>query len=234
MKFNSKSYFQSFLKRNLTKENAQEIYEIFTSLENGEEILFRNCCKILGIKKDEFLDGFRGLEEMQYAEDDTCTGFVQIAAGEKYGVIEYEFPDEPSYGAIKEVRFDKNNPELIEFNQKLFQSTIHDIVNNFKEADYSDSDILRIVEEIGAFNDKNRRCLYEHTAYSLVEVETEMEKYNLQGMLDENGKPTDVFIDNFNLYFNSLGEYKQKALLALAGVAKGIVSNVELAGHDCL
>ncbi|MCL1842411.1 MAG: hypothetical protein FWF79_01215 [Defluviitaleaceae bacterium] len=79
------------------------------------------------------------------------------------------------------------------------------------------------------------RCLYDHTARHLVEIAHEMDKFNLHDSLDEQGEPTDAFIDNFKLYYDSLGDYKQtEALLALAGVAKGIVEIVELAGHDCL
>jgi len=151
MKLNSKEYFKNFLKSYLTMDNAQIIYEMFCVLESGEEILFRNCCKNLGIGRDKFLENYRGLEEMKYAEDDTCTGFTQIAVAEKYGKIEYEYPDEPSYGTIKELILDIDNPEFIEFNKKLFHSAVCDIVDSFKESDYSDSQILGVVERIDVF-----------------------------------------------------------------------------------
>ena len=235
MKLNIRKYFKDFLKSELTKNNAEEIYQVFWTLEEGESILFRNCCKILGIEKEKFLENFRGLEEMQYAEDEGCEGFTQIAVAEKFGTIEYEFPDEPSYGSIKEITLDYDNPEVVEFNHQLFSSAAHDIVDGFKESEYSKNDILYIVGRIGVFKDKQIRCLYDHTARHLVEIEMEMDKFNLQASLNEHDKPSEAFRDNFNRYYNSLGEYKQpEALIALVGVAKGIVEIVEQAGHDCL
>ena len=235
MKFNSKQYFKNFIKNNLTKFNAMDIYEVFWTLEDGEEILFRNCCKLLGIKREEFIRNFRGIEEMQYAEDETCVGFTTIAVAEKFGKTEYEYPDEPSYGSIRDITFDHDNQELIEFNQKLFSMAAYDIVDSFEESDYSEDAILNVVGRIGVFKDKQNRCLYDHTARQLVEIELEMDKFNLHDSLNVHGKPTEAFMDNFKLYYDSLVGYKQpEALLALAGVAKGIVEIVELAGHDCL
>jgi len=235
MKFNSKKYFKNFLQSELNKNNAQEIYEIFYTLEVGEKILFRNCCKLLNVDREKFFDNFVGMEEVAQIDEETDYGYTTIAAAEKYGSIEYEFPDEPSYGSIKNVTFDQDNEELIEFNYRLFSAAAHEIVDSLKESDHSESDILYIVGRIGVFKDKQRRCLYEHTANCLAEIETEMDKFNLRNSLNEHGKPADSFIDNFKQYHNSLGGYRQpEALLALAGVAKGIVAVVELAGHDCL
>lgn len=134
-------------------ENSQEIYEIFYLLESGEEFLFKNCCKILGIKRKRFIKNFKGTEIFDVDED---VGLTAIAAAERFGTIKYENPNEPSYGTIEDMIFytDNSKDEYIVFQQKLYYSTVNYIMKNYNEDDYTHTHILSIVEKIGVFNEK--------------------------------------------------------------------------------
>ena len=151
MEFDSKSLFERFLKDNLTMDNSQEIYEVFYSLEVGEETLFKNCCEILGIDRDEFLKNFVGTEIYDVDED---AGLTAIAAAERFGTIIYENPDEPSYGTIKELLFDKNYTEYLQFRQQLFYSSACDIVDSYDESEYHFTHVLSVIEKMGVFKEK--------------------------------------------------------------------------------
>lgn len=151
MEFDSKGYFEQFLKDNLTMDNSHEIYEVFYSLEDGEEILFKSCCNILGIDRDEFLANFDGTEIFDVDED---VGLTAIAAAERFGTIEYENPNEPTYGTIKEMLLDNSNMEYIKFRQQLYYSAACDIVQNYNESDHHFTRALTIIEKMGVFRDK--------------------------------------------------------------------------------
>jgi len=153
MEFDSKSYFESFLRKNLTMDNSQEIYEVFYSLEVGEEILFKNCCEILGIDREKFLTNFDGTVIFDVDED---VGLSAIAAAERFGVIEYENPDEPSYGTIKEMLFDNSNSEYMKFRQQLYHAAACDIVRGYDESEYHFTRVLTVIKKMGAFEERQR------------------------------------------------------------------------------
>jgi len=172
MKFNSKSYFKSFLKENLIPENAYEIYEIFEVLGIGEEPLFKNCCKFLGITRDKFLDGFNCFAELSRIDEDY--GLTELAMAEKFGkLIYYEGEDEAEdkgdgdgedfdeseksgYEMVESTEIDKTNPEYIEFCRQLYHATVHDLVARYKEKDFDDATLVSIVEKIGAFHERSK------------------------------------------------------------------------------
>jgi len=163
MIFDSKSLFNRFMKNNLTMENSQEIYDVFYLLEDGEEILFKNCCNILGIDRDKFIKSFIGTEIYDIDED---AGLTAIAAAEKFGTIVYENPDEPSYGTIKEMLFDNSNVEYMKFRQELFYSAVCDIVDSYDESKYHFTHVLSVIEKMGVFKEKkhnmeNGSCDYK-------------------------------------------------------------------------
>ena len=215
--FDFKSHFKYFLEDNLTMENSQEVYEVFYSLESGEEILFRNCCKILGIDRDKFLANFEGTEIFDVDED--C-GLTAIAAAERFGKIEYENPDEPTYGTIKDLVLDNSNREYMKFRQKLYHAAARNIVSSFFESSCGPTRILHVVERIGAFRERNKRCLYESAEELLIRIRLEMYMHDIHNTLDESNEPSEDFSDRFIGFFNSLGKTKQSHLLSLLGIAK--------------
>ena len=231
MEFNSKRYFKDFIARHLTMENAHEVYNVLESLGSGEEILFKNCLKLLGITRDEFINNFNCFAEL--AEIDEDRGLTMIAVAEKFGTIEYEYPDEPSYGAIKNMVIDKTSLEYVEFHQKMFHSSACELVESYDEDDFNDYNIMWIVEAVGAFHEKYRN-MYTRTSELLFEIRWAMHKHNIQNAFDELGEPTDEFFDRFNAYYDSLSEDEQGTLLTLLGRAKEMINIVEKAGHDCL
>jgi len=148
MEIDSKSFLESFLENNLKLGNAEKIYDSLWLLETGEELLFKNCCKILGVDRDEFLKNFDGTEIFDVDED---RGLTEIALAEKFGAIEYDNPNEPSYGTIVNIEFDENSSEYLSLRQKIYHSAVRDMVRNFDESDYSPKHILDIIENIGGF-----------------------------------------------------------------------------------
>ena len=231
MKFDCKSYFKHFLNKNLTMENSQEVYEVFYTLESGEENLFRNCCKILGIDKEVFLKGFEGTEIFDVDED---AGLTAIAAAERFGRIEYEYPDKPTYGTIKDLVMNHDSREYMEFRQKLYHAAACEIVDSFDESEYGHLDIITVIEKMGVFNERNRQCVYLRTEDALVRLRRKMYMHDIHDSLDEQGEPTDKFIDRTESFFNSLGKIEKSALLSALGIAKELIGVVEKAGHDCL
>jgi len=212
-------------------ENAHEVYMALESLGNGEEILFKNCLKLLGITREKFLDGFNCFAELSRIDEDM--GLTEIAVAEKFGTIEYEEPDNPSYGAIKNMTVDRTSLDYIEFHQKLFHSSACELVESYDEDDFNDYNLLWIVEKIGAFHESNRNR-YTRTSEFLFEIQLAMHSHGMQNSLDEMGEPTDEFYDRFNSFCDSLSENEQGTLLTLLGRAKGMIDIVEKAGHDCL
>ena len=149
MEINSKKYFEKFLKDNLTPNNAERIYDMLWRLETGEETLFRNCCKTLGIDRDEFLSNF-DIAALSTIDDDM--GLTWVALGERFGTIEYDDPDKPCYGTISDIVFDDNNSEYVSVHQEIYQATVREMVKNYDETEYSSDDIIGIIQDIGVFN----------------------------------------------------------------------------------
>ena len=112
MEINSKRYIEQFLKNNLAPDNAEKIYDMLRMLETGEEILFRNCCKILGMDRDKYFSSF-DISEMAMVDDDM--GFTDIVLGERFGTIKYDDPDDPE--TITDIVFDENNSEYVSVRQ---------------------------------------------------------------------------------------------------------------------
>jgi len=139
-------------------DNAQEIYQVFYSLETGEEILFKNCCNILGIDRDKFLENFIGTEIFDVDED---VGLTAIAVAERFGTIVYENPAEPSYGTIKEMLFDNRDSKYIIFQRQLFYSAACDILQYYDESEYHFTHVLDIVEKIGVYKEKKHTWPYQ-------------------------------------------------------------------------
>ncbi len=154
MQFSSKSYFENFVRSNLTADNADEIYEVLCSLENGEEILFKNCCQLLGIDREKFLENFVGTEIFDVDED---VGLTAIAAAERFGTIEYDDPEAPSYGSIKDMRLDNSNGEYMAFRQKLFTAAVQDILRSYRESDFHHTAVLAVVQKMGVFLEQKHR-----------------------------------------------------------------------------
>ena len=231
MEFNSKRYFKGFLNRHLTMENAHEVYRALESLGRGEEILFKNCLKFLGITRDKFLEGFNCFAELAQIDEDL--GLTEIAMAEKFGAIEYEEPDDPSYGAIKGMTIDRTSLEYIEFHQKLFYSSAYELVESYDDDNFNDYNLLWVVEAIGAFHENNRN-MYTRTSEFLFEIKLAMYSHGMQHSFDELGEPTDEFFDRFNCFYDSLSKNEQGTLLTLLGRAKEMIGIVEKAGHDCL
>ena len=231
MTFYSKRYFKRFLDNHLTPENAHTVYEALEPLGTGEETLFRNCCKLLGITRDEFFGNYDCFAQLAKIDDDY--GLTEIAAADKFGEIEYDDPDVPSYGAIKNIVLDKTNLEYIEFHKKLYQATAIDLVESYDEDEFDDYHLLNVVEAIGAFHEKKRN-LYGRTAELMHEIQLAMDNYEVRNSLDEMNEPTDKFLDRFNSFYDSLSGYEQGELLTLLGIAKEMADIVEKAGHDCL
>jgi len=231
MEFNSKRYFKDFLNRHLTMENAHEVYAALEPLGTGEEILFKNCLQLLGITRDKFLEGFNCFAEL--AEIDEDLGLTEIAMAEKFGAIEYEEPDDPSYGAIKGMTIDRTSLEYIEFHQKLFYSSAYELVESYDDDNFNDYNLLWVVEAIGAFHE-NSKNMYTRTSEFLFEIQLAMHSHGMQNLLDELGEPTDEFFDRFNSFYDSLSETEQGTLLTLLGRAKEMIGIVEKAGYDCL
>jgi len=237
VKFGSKKYFKSFLDQYLTLENAQQVYEVFEWLGVGEEPLFKNCCKLLGITRDKFLEGFHCFAELSRIDEDY--GLTELVLAEKFGKINY-YEDEdfdetvkPGYEMVESTEVDKANLEYIEFCQQLYHATAQDLVANYTEEDFSDDLLLSIVQKIGVFHERNKN-IYRLSAEYLSVIEISMQQHGVQIALDEMGEPTDKFFDNFNAYFGSLSKYEQERLLTMLGTAKGLVDIAEKAGHDCL
>jgi len=150
MEFNSKKYFEDFLNNNLRPDNAEKIYDMFWKFETDEEILFKNCCKILGIDRDELLYKF----DMSVLVDGDM-GLTSVALGERFGTIEFDDPDDPdnpSYSTLTDIVFDDNNSEYISVRQKIYQSAVREMIKNYDEQEYDTNDILGIIQSIGAFN----------------------------------------------------------------------------------
>lgn len=166
MEFDSKSYFEQFLKDNLTMDNSQEIYEVFYSLEAGEEMLFKSCCKILGIDRDKFLANFEGTEIFDVDED---AGLTAIAAAERFGTIVYENPGKPSYGTIKEMFLDNSNSEYWKFRQQLYHSAACDIVQSYDESDYHHTSVLAVVQKMGAYKERKHNLALSNDGLDGVE-----------------------------------------------------------------
>ena len=140
MEINSKKYFKNFIDRHLTMENAHNVYSALESLGTGEEILFKNCLQLLDITRDKFLEGYNCFGELVQIDDDI--GLTEIAVAEKFGAIEYEEPNDPSYGAIKSMMIDRTSLEYIEFHQKLFHSSVCELVESYDEDNFNDYNLL--------------------------------------------------------------------------------------------
>jgi len=237
VKFYSRKYFKSFLDEYMTLENAHEVYEIFEVLGTGEEPLFKNCCKLLGITRDKFLDGFKCLAELSRIDEDY--GLTELALAEKFGKLNYyedEDLDESAklgYEMVESTEVDKANPEYIEFCQQLYFATAYDLVESYVEKDFHDDTLLSIVQKIGAFHERKKN-IYRLTSEYLSEIEISMRQHGVQNAFDEMGKPTVEFFDKFNTYFCSLDKYEQEQLLTMLGTAKELIFVAEKAGHDCL
>lgn len=237
MKVNSKKYFRDFLKNNLTMENAHEIYEIFDWLGVGEEPLFKNCCKLLGITRDEFLDGFHCFAELSRIDEDY--GLTELALAEKFGKLNYyededfDESEKPGYEMVESTEIDTTNPEYIEFMKQLYHATVIDLVESYKEEDFYVDTFLSSVQKIGVFHEKNEN-LYRLASEYLSEIEFIMQSYGMQNLLNKMDEPTDEFFNKFKTYFESLSNYEQERLLVMFNSAKGIINIVEKVGHDFL
>ena len=236
-KFYSRKYFKCFLDEHLTLENAHEVYEIFEVLGTGEEPLFKNCCKLLNITRDEFLDGFNSFVELSRIDQDY--GLTELALAVKFGKLNY-YEDEnfdesetPGYEMVESTEVDKANPDYIEFCQQLYHATTHDIVASYIEKDFYADTLLSIVQKIGVFHERSEN-LYRLSLKYLSEIEIAMQQYGVQNALDEMGEPTDKFFVKYNAYFGSLSKYEQERLLDILSTAKRLVGVVEKAGHCCL
>jgi len=218
-------------------ENAEQIYEVFEWLGVGEEPLFKNCCKLLGITRDKFLDGFHCFAELSRIENDY--GLTELALAERFGKLHYyedEGLDESEnrgYEMVESMEIDKSNPEYIEFSQRLYYATVHDIVDSYKVKDFHIDSLLNVVQKIGVFHERNKN-IFNLTSKYLSKIEITMQQHGVQNALNEIGEPTNEFLDKFNTYFGSLSRFEQEQLLTMLGTAKGLVGIVEKAGHNCL
>lgn len=139
MKIDIKEYFEGFINKHLTKENAYNVYIALGNLDINEFYLFKNCLKLLYITREEFFSKFAHVAEVYNGNmADGDIGYTQVAITDKFGKIEFEPHDNPECVSIKNMKVDNANMEFIKFHQELFYSAIRESIENCNENDFED------------------------------------------------------------------------------------------------